>query len=86
MVPIGDLMSEDWKKDEANMLADNKVLTVSELSDYLRVHRSTIYRLLKKGQLPGFKIGSDWRFNVEAIDEWRMQLGAAQLEELRNQN
>ena len=79
-------MSEDWKKDEANMLADNKVLTVSELSDYLRVHRSTIYRLLKKGQLPGFKIGSDWRFNVEAIDEWRMQQGAAQLEELRNQN
>jgi len=86
MFPIGDLMSEDWKKDEANMLADNKVLTVSELSDYLRVHRSTIYRLLKKGQLPGFKIGSDWRFNVEAIDEWRMQQGAAQLEELRNQN
>jgi len=30
-----------------------KVLTVSELSEYLRVHRSTIYRLLKKGQLPG---------------------------------
>jgi excisionase family DNA binding protein len=60
-----------------------KVLTVNKLSEYLRVHRSTIYRLLKKGQLPGFKIGSDWRFNVEAIDEWRLQQGAAQLEELR---
>ena len=60
-----------------------KVLTVNELSEYLRVHRSTIYRLLKKGQLPGFKIGSDWRFNVEAIDEWRLQQGATQLEELR---
>jgi excisionase family DNA binding protein len=66
------------------MLSDTKVLTVSELSEYLRVHRSTIYRLLKKGQLPGFKIGSDWRFNVEAIDQWRMQQGAAQLEELRH--
>jgi excisionase family DNA binding protein len=66
------------------MLSDAKVLTVSELSEYLRVHRSTIYRLLKKGQLPGFKIGSDWRFNVEAIDQWRMQQGAGQLEELRN--
>jgi excisionase family DNA binding protein len=60
-----------------------KVLTVNELSEYLRVHRSTIYRLLKKGQLPGFKMGRDWRFNVEAIDEWRLQQGAAQLEELR---
>ena len=63
------------------MLSDTKVLTVSELSEYLRVHRSTIYRLLKKGQLPGFKIGSDWRFNVEVIDEWRLKQGAAVLED-----
>jgi excisionase family DNA binding protein len=69
----------DWKMPSTGA----KVLTVNELSEYLRVHRSTIYRLLKKGQLPGFKIGSDWRFNVEAIDEWRLQQGAAQLEELR---
>jgi excisionase family DNA binding protein len=41
--------------------------------EYLRVHRSILYRLLKKQQLPGFKIGSDWRFNVEAIDKWRNQ-------------
>ena len=59
------------------------LLTFKEAMDFLRVSRSTIYRLLKKGQLPGFKIGSDWRFNVEAIDEWRLQQGAAQLEELR---
>jgi len=58
-----------------------KVLTVNELADYLRVHRSTIYRLLKKSQLPGFKIGSDWRFNVEVIDEWRLKQGAGFLEE-----
>ena len=67
-------------------LTDTKVLTVSELSNYLRVHRSTVYRLLKKGQLPGFRIGSDWRFNVEAIDQWRLQQGAAQLEEMRANN
>ncbi len=48
-----------------------RVLTVRELSDYLRVHPSTIYRLLKNGQLPGFKVGSDWRFDVETIDRWR---------------
>ncbi len=56
----------------------DKVITIGELSEYLRVHRSTLYRLLKKGQLPGFKIGSDWRFDVETIDHWRMGLGAAQ--------
>lgn len=59
-----------------------KVLTVNELAEYLRVHRSTIYRLLKKGQLPGFKIGSDWRFNVEVIDDWRLRQGASILAEV----
>ena len=55
------------------MNEDSKVITINELSEYLCVHRSTLYRLLKKGQLPGFKIGSYWRLNVEAIDRWRMQ-------------
>jgi excisionase family DNA binding protein len=64
------------------MQSGDKVITIGELSEYLRVHRSTLYRLLKKGQLPGFKIGSDWRFNVETIDQWRMGLRAAQREEL----
>ena len=59
------------------MQPEAKVITVSELAVYLHVHRSTLYRLLKKGQLPGFKIGSDWRFNVEAIDQWRIQQSTA---------
>jgi excisionase family DNA binding protein len=59
------------------MSPEAKVITISELSEYLRVHRSTLYRLLKKQQLPGFKIGSDWRFNIETIDQWRMQQTAA---------
>jgi excisionase family DNA binding protein len=49
------------------------VLTVKELAVYLRIHPSTIYRLLKRGQLPAFRIGSDWRFNVEEIDRWRVE-------------
>jgi len=50
-----------------------KVLTVVEIADYLRVHPSTIYRLLRKGNLPAFKVGSDWRFSLDSIDEWRLQ-------------
>jgi excisionase family DNA binding protein len=49
-----------------------RVLTVRELADYLHVHQSTIYRMLKRSQLPAFRIGSDWRFNVENIDRWRL--------------
>jgi excisionase family DNA binding protein len=46
------------------------VLTLEEVASYLRVHPSTIYRLLKKKRLPAFKVGTDWRFNVESIDRW----------------
>jgi excisionase family DNA binding protein len=55
------------------MALDVGVLTVAELSNYLRIHRSTIYRLVRRGDLPGFRIGSDWRFNVEEIDKWRLE-------------
>ncbi|HLW70600.1 MAG TPA: helix-turn-helix domain-containing protein [Candidatus Binataceae bacterium] len=48
----------------------NKVITLEEMADYLRVHPSTIYRLLRKNQLPAFKVGSDWRFNLESVDKW----------------
>ena len=59
------------------MQTGDRVLTVGELSEYLRVHPSTIYRLLKERRLPGFRVGSDWRFNMEAIDKWRMGQGGA---------
>ena len=50
----------------------DEVLTAPELAKYLKVHPSTIYRLLKARKLPAFRIGSDWRFNREHIDEWRI--------------
>jgi excisionase family DNA binding protein len=48
-------------------------MTLEEVAEYLRVHPSTIYRLLKKQQIPAFKVGSDWRFNLASIDRWRVQ-------------
>ena len=53
---------------------DEQVMTLEEVADYLRVHPSTIYRLLKKHRIPAFKVGSDWRFNVGAIDQWCLEL------------
>jgi excisionase family DNA binding protein len=47
-----------------------KVLTLKEVAKYLRVHPSTVYRLANKGLIPAFKLGSDWRFNLESIDQW----------------
>jgi excisionase family DNA binding protein len=42
-----------------------QLLTVKEAAAYLRVSRSTIYRLLKRKKLPGaFRIGTDWRIDM----------------------
>jgi excisionase family DNA binding protein len=51
----------------------HRILTVKEVANYLQVSRATVLRLLKRDQLPAFKIGSDWRFNVEQIDRWRAE-------------
>jgi excisionase family DNA binding protein len=48
-----------------------KVMTVLELAEYLRVHPTTVYRLLRAKQLPGFRVGYEWRFSVDVIDRWR---------------
>ena len=51
----------------------SKLLTAREVSAYLRVHTSTIYRMLRYKQIPAFHVGSEWRFNVETIDRWCLQ-------------
>jgi len=55
----------------------SRVLTVGEVSEYLRVHPSTVYRMLRKRELPGFRVGGDWRFTIDAIDRWRSQAESA---------
>lgn len=48
-----------------------QVMTVFELAEYIKVHPSTIYRMLKHNpEIPAFKVGSDWRFDRDAIDRW----------------
>jgi len=45
-------------------------LTIKELAKYLNVTERTIYNLLERGELPGFKVGANWRFRKEDIDKW----------------
>jgi len=49
---------------------ESPILTVREVAQYLRVHQTTVYRLLKRHKLPAFQVGSDWRFNREEIQRW----------------
>ncbi len=46
------------------------VLTIDDLAEYLKISKSTLYKLAQDGALPGQKIGRHWRFHREAVDQW----------------
>jgi len=48
-------------------------MTVQDVAEYLNVDPKTVYRMVKRGDLPGFKVGGSWRFRREDIDDWIAQ-------------
>jgi excisionase family DNA binding protein len=54
------------------------VMTLDQVAEFLHVHPSTVYRLLKEKRIPAFKVGSDWRFNMDSIEKWVRKLETAQ--------
>lgn len=49
------------------------VLTIDELARYLKIPKSTLYKLVREGSVPCQKVGKHWRFHKEAIDDWLTQ-------------
>lgn len=44
-------------------------LTVKDLSKYLQIHEMTVYRMLKRGAVPGaFRLGGYWRINKDVME------------------
>ncbi len=65
-----EITDKNKRRARAESPASRPMMTLQETADYLRVTRSTIHRLLKRNQIPGFRIGRHWRFNVEEINNW----------------
>jgi len=47
-----------------------QILTTKELCEYLKLTEVTIYKYAKEGKIPGFRVGSRWRFDKDQIDEF----------------
>lgn len=47
-----------------------EVLTIDELAAYLKIPKSTLYKLGREGKVPSNKVGRHWRFQKSAIDRW----------------
>lgn len=53
-----------------DMTENDKWLTVEELAAYLKMSRTKLYAMTQKGEIPASKIGNQWRFDRDKIDEW----------------
>jgi excisionase family DNA binding protein len=50
--------------------AHDIVMTIDDLAVYLKLSKSTLYKLCQRGEIPGQKIGRHWRFHRQIIDRW----------------
>jgi PTS system nitrogen regulatory IIA component len=46
------------------------LMTIDDLTDYLKVSRRTIYEWLKHNKIPAIKLVGQWRFQKDKIDYW----------------
>lgn len=53
-----------------------EVLTIDELAAYLKIAKSTLYKLSQEGRIPAQKVGRHWRFRKDAIDRWLEEPGS----------
>jgi excisionase family DNA binding protein len=56
------------------------VLTIGELCNYLKVPKSTLYKLAQEGKIPGQKVGRHWRFRKQAVDRWLEETRVPQID------
>ena len=48
----------------------DEIMTIDELAVYLKISKSTLYKLAQEGILPGSKVGKHWRFHKDTVVEW----------------
>ena len=58
---------------QADIEQHPSIMTLEEVAEYLRVHKSTIYRMAREGSIPSSKVANQWRFRKARSDEWLME-------------
>jgi excisionase family DNA binding protein len=67
-------MATDSPDRKARPVAE--ILTIRDVAAYLKLPVSTVYRLAERRDLPGHKVGRQWRFHKSVLDEWFRQHAA----------
>lgn len=52
------------------LVISDPILTIKDVTGYLKVNERTIYRLAASGELPGFKVGNSWRLKQSELEQY----------------
>ena len=63
----------------------SEILKIEQVAELLQLHVMTVYRLVKEGKLPGFKVGGRWRFHREVLEAWMVDRAQMNRIEAENQ-
>jgi len=59
------------RRDESEKVAPmEKLMTLEEVAEYLRLSKDTVYRMANTGKNPASRVGNHWRFRREDVDAW----------------
>jgi len=49
---------------------DKQIMTLGDVAKYLGLHIMTVYKLTRSGRLPAAKVGGQWRFKRDVLNDW----------------
>jgi excisionase family DNA binding protein len=62
-----------------------EIMTIGETAQYLRISRSSLYKIAQDGRIPCQKVGRHWRFRRAAIDRWLEELPSINPKNIKDQ-
>ena len=52
------------------MADNNEIMKFEEVMEYLNIGKSTLYKLLRSGEITSFKIGKVWKIPRQSVEEY----------------
>lgn len=69
---MANVLQSEPLRETRERLDDSDIISVREACKFLSVHRNTLYKLIREGEIPAFRLirGGRWRFRKQDLEEW----------------
>lgn len=72
--PVEDEVREALKLGASDYIAKpfdpDEIMDITQVAEYLNIHKMTLYDLVRKRKIPAFKVGGQWRIKKKLLDKW----------------